>query len=342
MSRVNTGIIVYDIFGRVLQMNELMLTLLKKEGLAPFELTILDLILALTDNDISRSRKLLRHVIVDSASVSFPVTLRSASNTRYLLSFKPLTEAAEDDAAAAMRRVGVRTVLCELVDTTVTAHLQEMKSHLAERMGLRLRSELAAIDVSSSLLEDGTIDAEQRKAIAGIVRSKVESSVATLAECRRYLAVETDGDLERFPVDPRGALDEALDGAREDAGRRGVTLRLEEPAYPVCVFAASRRLRDLFGSILALLIRDAGDGTAVLVRVVEGEDAVAFDFANQGFGIPNDILQQYMFGAQAAASAEFRKVQEATKWVEGWGGLIEAASAVGVGLRFTVHLVKFT
>ena len=341
INRVNSGVIVYDIFGRILQINEVMLELLRKEDLAPFEMTALDLILALSDYDISRSRKLLRHVIVEDKTVSFPVTFRAQPDHRFLIFFKPLHEDAadsgqqEDDA-------GVRSVLCELVDTTATAFLSEMKTHLTDRLGLQLRSDLAAIDMSSSLLGMSSIQGEQRQAIAEIVQSKVQNSVRTLSECQQYLAVDDDvEELERFPVDPAPALDAAMDDAADVAKKRGVEVRLRKPNFVSYVFASSRKLQELFTSIVTLLTHDASDESTILVRVTENQDVVAFDFSDMGFGIPDDLLQEYLFGDHPLASAEFQRVQNAAKWVDGWGGLLEATSGVGVGMHFTVHLVKF-
>jgi CHASE2 domain-containing sensor protein len=340
--KLNSGIIVYDIFGRVLQINEVVLALLKKENLAPFDMTALDLILALSDFDISKSRRLLRRVIVENSPVSFPVVFRSAGAQRFLLHLRPLQDETVEDTGMAPRRIGSRSILCELVNTTSLTALHEMKSRLTGRLGLRLRNDLAALELSAFLLGSDDLASPERGRVARLVREKVRGTIDTLGECRQYLALESDQDeFERFPVDPKVPLRAAVDEVREAAQKRGVTLQVDEPNLMAFVFASSPKLKDLFGAILRVLCQDAADNTNVITRVAENEDVVVFDFLNMGFGIPNELLQSYVFGEQQLASEEFQKIKAAARWVQSWGGMLEAVSGVGVGIHFTIHLVKF-
>ena len=163
-----------------------------------------------------------------------------------------------------------------------------------------------------------------------------------LAECQQYLAVDADSDeLERFPIDPKSPLQAAMEEAREPAKRRGVRFELEEPSFVSSVFASSAKLKDLFGALLKILCQDAADDTVVAVNVVEAQDIVTFEFRNTGFGIPNELLQGYVHGEQQLASEEFQKIKTAARWVQSWGGMLEASSGVGIGIHFKLHLVKF-
>jgi hypothetical protein len=81
--------------------------------------------------------------------------------------------------------------------------------------------------------------------------------------------------------------------------------------------------------------------TSSQARVTEAEDVVAFDFSNMGFGIPNDVFQKYIFGDHPVTTEEYQRMKDAAAWVGQWGGLLEAMSDVGIGMHFTVHLVKF-
>ena len=342
LNRVNAGVIVYDVFGRVLQLNQFMLDLLRKEGLSPFEMSALDLILGVSEYDVSRGRKLLRRVIVDGAAVSFPVTFRSRSDSRFLLHLKPIIEELDSSATEASKRLGARSILCELEDTTATALLYEMKNNITNRMGLELRSHLASIELSSSMLVADSLNQGHREACVGVIHSKVRDSVQILSECKAYLAADADVDeLDRLPVEPGAELRCAVDDVREFAEKRQVELAVQEPNYLSCVFGSSKKLRQLFRAILSVLVQDAGEESAVLVRVTEDTDIVAFDFSDMGFGIPNEVLQDYLSGEQALASEDFHEIREIARLVDEWGGMFQATSGVGIGMHFTIHLVKF-
>jgi signal transduction histidine kinase len=306
-------------------------------------MTALDLILALSDFDISKSRRLLRHVITENSSVSFPVTFRSLPDNRYLMHFKPLPEYSLDESSLLLgKRLGAKSILCELVETTSLTRLYELKTRLTDRLGLKLRNDLAAIDLSSSLLGSTDLGHDQRQTISQVIHTKVQSTVQALGECQQYLALNTDiDDLERFPVDPRPPVEAALDEVRPAAEGRGLKIEVTKPHFVSYVFASSEKLEQLFKAILHLMSQDATDNSTILVRLTESEDLVAFDFSNTGFGIPNEVLQEYVFGEQALTSEKLQDIQAGARWVQAWGGILEAVSGVGIGLHFTIHLVKF-
>ncbi len=343
LNQLESGVIVYDIFGRVLQINEVMLTILNKENLAPYEMTALDLILSLSDYDISKSRKILRRVVVENHSVSFPVALRSNPSGRCLLHLKPLQGGARGESRGVVDRLGAKSILCEIVDTTSVTQLSDLKSQLTSRLGVQIRDDLATVEMASSILAIDAPPGSRSREIADILHSKVQKTVHTLTECRHYLDQNSGLDgMERFPVNPRPLLLEAVERIRIQAAQEGLEIEIREPTFVSYVLASADKLRQLLLSILGLLCQDAADNTTVLVRVTEDVDIVAFDFSNMGFGIPNELLHEYLYGGEAAlASAELQNLQAAVRWIEAWGGHLEAVSGVGIWMHFTLHLAKF-
>jgi len=163
-----------------------------------------------------------------------------------------------------------------------------------------------------------------------------------LSECQQYLAVDADIDeLERFPVEPKGPMAMALEEAKLALGRQVIKFQLKQPNFVSHVFASAERLKNLLKGILLVLCKDAAENSNILIRMTETDDVVAFDFSNMGFGIPNELLQEYIFGDTPVGSPELQTVQAGARWIESWGGMMEAFSGVGVGMHFTVHLVKF-
>jgi signal transduction histidine kinase len=340
--RLGTGVVVYDVFGRVLQVNEVMVDLLRKEGLSPFGMNALDLILAVSDLDITKSRRVLQRVVLNNEPVSFQGRLHSAFGKRYTIYLKPLFEESSRKENQSSEPRIPRSILCEILDTTSVSRAIEMKTRLSSRLGYKIRHDLAAIDLCSELLEKAELPSGERHRLREIVSGKVQASVASLTECQQYLAVGTEGDeLDRFPVDPKVALAAAVDGSTEEARKRGVSLECKEPYFVSYVFGSAPRLEQLFKSILDILLKDSAENSNVIIRVTESDNIVAFDFSNKGFGIPNDLFQEYIFGVQEGASEEFKKLRNGIKWVEAWEGMLDAASGVGVGMHFTVHLAKF-
>lgn len=342
LNSLNTGLIIYDVFGRVLQINEAMLGLLKDEGLAPFELSALDLILALSENDLGKSRKLLRRVTVEQSPVTFPVKLRSHPAARFVIFLKPLVGDTTDVPGVAAQEGSTRHVICELVDTTSLSRLYELKCDLTTRLGQQLRRDLGVVDLSARLLRTGRITAEQRADMTGVISERVQQGVLTLSECQQYVALDSDLDeLERFPVDPQEALEQAVAEAGKAAYLRGVRIEVHQPRFVSYVLASATKLAQVFQRILELLTQDAAEHSAIQVTVKESRDTLRLEFVNNGFGIPDELFQGYLGGEQPAGSEEFQNIQVAEKWLQGWGGSLSGRSGVGTGMRFDVELIRF-
>jgi CHASE2 domain-containing sensor protein len=338
---LSTAAIMYDLFGRVLEANSRMLELLRAEGLAPYNMTALDLVAALTGQGPAQCRGVLRQVIVEKAAVSLPVAL--AGGRSFALSLRAL-EASERlgdlEEAAPFQLTGI---LCELVDTSSLTRLYDVKAHLMQRLGVQLRSDLAALERPASQLATGELPEHERRDAAARLHERVVAALATVDECQQYLGRDSDAaDSQRFPIDPCSPLERALEDLQPSAQARGLTFERLHPKVLSPVFASPTRLQDVFGSVLGHLAEDALGGTPMRIQVEEDAGWVTFSFGNRGFGMPNDRFQAWLFSDQNGGSDAARKLRVALRWVQDWGGAVEAESEVGSGTRIRLRFQRFS
>ncbi|MEM7233512.1 MAG: hypothetical protein AAF517_15145, partial [Planctomycetota bacterium] len=339
---ISTATVVYDLFGRVLHINDRMLKLLEGERFSPFKMTALDLVASVSDYDLAKSRKILRHVIVEQQVMTIPVTLSRSKDRRYVMHLHPLQINTLEGDGDALRELSGKSILCELVDTTSFTGVFEMKEKLATRLGLQLRNDLASIDLSSSLLGNPNLSADQRQHISQIIHDKVTRTMDVLVECQSYLTANSESEqIDRFPVDSQQSFAAAADEAKPLLEMRDMELVVEEPKLMSYVLASSESLQVVFTAILRLLVSDATDSSKLAVAITESEDLVNYEFKNEGFGIPDDRFQEYLFGDKTLATDELKTLREGISWVEAWGGELEATSEVGAGIEVHVRLVKF-
>lgn len=338
---LTTAAIMYDLFGRVLEANSRMLELLRAENLAPYDMTALDLVSALTGYAPVQCRRFLRQVIIEKTPVSLPVALPGGRS--YALGLRALQSRERQAVPEEVAPFQLTGILCELADTTSLSRLYDVKAHLMQRLGVQVRNDLAALELSSSLLATGGLSEEERREVSSIVHERVADAVETLDDCQRYLAVDADlfDGTERFPIDPHRPLETALDGIRLSAEARSLTLEVVEPRLLSHVFAAPSRLQDVFGRVLSLLVEDAVGGSSLRVHVEEDAKWVTFSFENRGFGMPNDRFQGYLFSGEDSASETARNLRTALRWVQDWGGTVEARSEVGSGTRIDLRFQRF-
>jgi hypothetical protein len=338
---INTATVLYDLFGRIVHINTKMLEILEREKLDAYRMTALDLVAALSEYDLGKSKRVLRHVIIEQQVLTLPVMLQGAGKSRYLMHLHPLG-LGKESGNAAESDLGTKSVLCELIDATVFTGLFEMKEKLTARLGLQLRNDLASIDLSSSLLGKSELSEKQRSMISQVIHEKVAKTLDVLAECQQYLSQSAAAEnIERFPVDSQEHFAAALEEVQPALGRRGLGVELEQPKVMSYVLASSPNIQKLFTAVMRLLIADALDGSALRIAIREDEDSVTYAFSNTGFGLPNERFQAYIFGDRHLATEELKALKEASLWVEGWGGALEAESEVGMGIRVELRLVKF-
>lgn len=341
LDEAHAAAIVYDLFGRTLEVNARMTELLQKRGFSPRERSILDLVRLLTGQDESAGRRLLRHVVQEKAPISVPVTL-PGEERKYLFSLRALLHKGAHADGEDPPPFHIQGIVCELLDMTASTRLSEIKGLLSQKLSAQLRNHFAAIELAASMAGRERITPERRSSVLGTIHARVKDSVDVLVECERYLtqeAVTAEPDL--FPVDPRPPLARALEAARPLAKERGASIEVTQPEIMGHVLASPVRLHEVFEYVVRLLLHDVVDNGKARVEVEEKEKTVSYRFSNTGCGLPNDQFREYLFGAWQKASGELLSLRKVLELVHHWGGEFEAESEVGVGMRLRLELRRF-
>lgn len=338
---LHTATMVYDLLGAPLEVNVRMSELLKDEAIAPHELTIVELIARLTHKDVESARQALRNVVIEGHELALPITL-SKGREHYVLNVRPLRLREGLDLREGPSPFGVSGMVCELVDRTLLTRLYEIKTHVVDRLATQLRTELATIELSSSLLADGELPEEDRTQMVDTIQEKVQQSIDLLAESQQYLSSDVYLEtVETFPVNVQTVLAEVVETLRPQAEEHGIRWEITQPQLMSAVLASPARIGQVISAVLGVLLRDAADRTAIGVKAVENENGIVYAFSNSGFGMPNDHFQEYLTGNGQRAAEELKGLREAITAVKEWGGALEAESHVGEGIRATLRLRRF-
>ena len=122
---MSSAIVVYDVFGRVLDVNEKMFDLLNEEGHDPHKISAMELIKKIGHKDETQIRALLRHVIFEHTEISLPARLKTLPKSQFVLRLRPLplTREVLSDPAPFL----IRGIVCELLDVTSFTNLVKLK-----------------------------------------------------------------------------------------------------------------------------------------------------------------------------------------------------------------------
>lgn len=340
---LSSATILYDLFGRVVQMNQVMERMVQANNLPAYEMTALDLLTAITRTDASQGRQLLQHVINEQRPVVLPAVLEGTSDKQFVLHVRALSHDAIGRQAvndpAPFQMLGI---LFELMDVTDLKNLCRLRDTLIERLNFKLRNDLSSVVLASDMLRITDSQDPDYAQILDIVQTKVSEAVQVMTEAQQHLDNELDLEpMEHFPVDPKLALNEAMEELSDEADKRRICFAADTSPLVSLVMAEPGALKSVMLAILELLLEDAAQETIIRVELEETPNEVHFHCSNNGFGMPDETFHEYLHGDSELSSGAFRKLRNALRLIEKWDGRLEADSEVGSGIKIHLTLRGF-
>lgn len=338
---IGSAAILYDLFGRVVQVNVRMAEILQGLKLTPYELTALDLLARLAEVSLDEARLYLRRVILERNSLQLTVTLEAASRETYLLRISALTT---DDVqvrdSAPFELLGL---LLELIDLSAAQEAFRFKERLVDQLGIRYRDGLETIQLASSLIDNPKLDPERRTEIVGVLHR----TLSDITEFGHMVEELLRQDLLRVPAEyfPLSLLD-AIAEAIEEAGplyrARQIRVETQLPRIVALVQASPLQLARLLGALLRLMIEDCVDEGRLRLSLQTEREQLTLNLDNTGLGLPDARLQDYLFGTEELESEDLNILREGRLLIEQWGGRLTLHGEVGEGLRASLELRVFS
>lgn len=333
LDHASVASIVYDLFGRALIINKQMLLLLKAEQIFPYDTTILDLLRSLTATSEEHARHILQSLMIDNEELKLDVVFSHQPEKFYVLRLSAINTRQKD----LIERHGF---LCELVDVTEIKQAYNFKETIREHLGFSFRNDLTSFILSVSLLEKDLLTEATRKRLLRILHIKSKLMTTILDGADQFLSVNQSlPQNERYPVDAKKAIHNAINSLREESLKREVNIIDNLSETIKLVYASPKMLEWVAIQALKCLLRDAQVGSKITMTTEVKERVVAFTFGNQGFGMPNELFQTYLTdGSSGMEDENIRGIKEAITLVRSWGGELQGFSEVGLGLTFILTL----
>lgn len=334
---LSTAAIVFDLFGRVVLVNERMSTLLAGAGLAPYGMTAADLIVTLSGQDAGRVRQTIQALLSASAPTMLPAQLPGDAPGHYILSLRSLKQ----DPAATGDTTPFRShgLLLEMIDVAEIHRLYGVKGELMGYLCHQLNNHLAAVLGATKLLQ---IDPAALDGMNPLIDAQCRKAAATVARVQDLLTHELQVDFGgSYPVDPREPTARAVDELRPRAAERDIDFDVNMPTTPLLAYANPRELPATLATLLDFLLEDAVEGSRIGVGVTDRADHVEFVLTNSGFGMPQARLDASLAGAASADDDTFARLRRALLRIGHWGGQARVSGGLGEGFRITLVLRSF-
>ncbi len=334
---LGSAIVLYDLFGRPIDMTDRMAEVLRLRDIAAGDLNSAQLIGRLTDKPPDEVRALIRRALLGGESVTHAVETGDLRFNMILSPIRPSSISPLEHEGAG----GIIGLALELQDTTAQEALAKVQSSLSERLGVRIRNDLSAVDFALQLLDDKVLGETYTDEMLAVASLKTQQMQRVLQECEGYLDIDLRTLREaHYPIDALPHLERAVLQKKPAAAERNVRLEFEAPARRSHVLASPLAFERGIHTMLDYLLEDARDDTDVTIRLQDHEAITQVSMETEGYGTPQRTLDAILAGDTTLERSTHRALAHLAEIVTPWGAQLSGTSQVGEGTELRMSLER--
>jgi PAS domain S-box-containing protein len=219
------------------------------------------------------------------------------------------------------------------------------KAEFLANMSHDVRTPMNGVLGITDLLSQTELSSVQAEYVE-LIRCSAGALVSVIDDILDYSRIEAGKlPLEHAPFDPRLEVEHLVDLLAPRAAAKGLELSaVIAPGVPSCIFGDPARVRQVLLNLLNNAVRFTPRGE-VIVRLTPRSDAIEFEVADTGLGIPREALDRiFKPFSRVETTAPDRSrgtglgLAISKQLVEAMGGRISVRSQEGHGSQFFVSL----
>ncbi|WP_338848900.1 hypothetical protein V8J88_08150 [Massilia sp. W12] len=323
--------ILFDVFGRVLLINQAMRAHLQEQGLSPQGQGASGLLTQLAGKSREEVRLAMQDLILARRELLWPLAGRRSQVLR-----ASALHAAKARADMPFALVGIQL---EILDVSELALQQDASAEIRRQMLQLLHDDLRKLPALArsaiSALQSGQGAARQLQ-LWQWLQHKTENLARLEQRSQLLLASVEQGAYICYPLDLALQCRQTLHNLAPQLQARSLTYAIKQSA-PVYGFALPPALQTCLHAMLLALIADAAEESALQIEIISEGGRAGLHLHNQGFGMRSSRLQQGMQGNDPA----FAALRSARDQLAQWDGALELDSAPGKGSRASLYLQAF-
>lgn len=337
----HNAVLLYDLFGRVTIINPTMEALLQENDLPPFELTALDMLTRLTKIEPGHSRQLLQEVIQQERDLTLLVDLADAY---YELKVSALLVKEEQELGYnSSEPFSVQGILFELKEMRSAKEKEQYHARLVKHLFHLIQNDLESIYMATSLLEQD-VSLEEKQYLSDTLKEKKNNLNEILKRAWHFLqqADVVQSANAQYPLDTCIAIEKAIEAYRRGIpANKRVRFEYQFIEYSELGMADPSAIPVLIDLLLEALLDDATDDSVISIQFQEREKHLVYRFSNQGFGMPQERLDDLLQGSDQFNSDVFQQLSRMQHQVQQWGGQLICRSQLGKGMEFLLVFKRF-
>ena len=332
MDNLLSGIMLYDLFGRVMHVNARMKDIIKEESLQPYSHTLDEILGGLMEIEAAKIKHILNDTVTKQTPYSQTITLKHMPQKLYLLSLTPITEQNVKQKFVDSFVFQTYGIMLELVDVTdfyaMYAAKEQLLKHTLSHSKTELQTVHAALQKSSGSLSSEALEK---------INDHIASLDVALENTLKNSVLESVDSL--FAMDMGYYLERSLNDFKEAARRRNVTIVVEGNAE-VMVLSTIAIMQRLFSLFFSFLLEDALKESRIVVAVKTADGQVELSVSNDGFGMPNEQLAKLIEKRQV--NTVYEELGNLIARLEESGAQCRLESDLGEGLSINVTFDRWS
>jgi len=334
---IHSKVIIYNLFGKIVQLNVGMDKLLQEEDIASYTLSAGEMLSTLTDLNITQSKELIRDVIFTQRKHIQFVYLKS-NKKRHLLTISSISKNEIAHKFSENYIFDTFGVLFELVDLSFIEKNYQLKQQLIEQSQSFSKERLESFENAIRL----HFNNEDRLDGYEYTGSELEAMIHNIVYMQNKLHVLIEQSVntnnEIYPIDIVKSIRDVLEVLEKRNSEKKIRFELSTLFESSFVLACVNTIDMHLYTLLLFLINDSEESGRIQIDIQARAELIEVSFKSHGYGIPQEQFQAYLTSESAPSS--YRKIIEVRDDIQSWYGDLECSSKLAAGINIKLSLLK--
>lgn len=320
LDTLHSAIIVYNLFGKVIQINQPMSDLLQQEKITIYTLSVSEMISTLTQLTPSESKELILNVILTQKSYTYFVNFKTDSK-RYLLTISAITQEKIAHKFAADYIFDTFGVLLEFYNLAFIENIFHLKQDVIEYSLKQNSARVQSLKTVADSNQNDTIDKTifYSNYLQALMREDIDNSSDSLypVDIMRIVNISSQEVSSRYP-------------------QKQIKFDIiAHTLLPLVMVSANSIQRDI-QNILTILVEDIEESGDLYIELEAKEHDLHLALKSNGYGMPSTQLNNYL--TTEMAPQKYLLVQKSIDNINSWMGSIIFHSKLGSGIEIELSL----
>jgi len=334
---IHSNVIIYNLFGKIIQLNQGMNALLEEEGIASYTFTAGDMLATLTDLNATEAKELIRDVTFTQRKHIQFVHLKKKKK-RYLLTISSIAKDEIADKFSENYLFNTFGIVFELVDLSFVEKNYKLKQRVIEKSQEYNKNRLYNFEDAIEAFFTDESDLTHLEHMSKHLKSIVYDIVFSHNRLNTLIEQNLDTNNELFPLDIQKSINDVSSIINTRFKEKQIRFNLTADEKLPLVLASVNGFETHLYNLLNFLVDDCEENGTINIILKENKEFIEVLLKSNGYGIPQEQLDSYLSSASAPLS--YKMLVQAREDVESWFGNIIYSCRLGEGIVIKLSLLK--